>query len=414
LNGLHATTWRRVFRPPHYRFGPRPVRRIRYFIFLKDVGILALTAFGGPQVHLTLFLRRLVQQRKYLTEAELLELNALCQILPGPTSTQTITAVGFKIGGPNLAYLTLLVWMTPAVLLLAGAGIGMTYLQERQLSIGFTRYIAPMAVAFIAHAGYALGQKVIRTRLSLVLLMASAAVAYVFQSPWVCPAVLLVGGSVTALNYRGLETEPKQPLRINWANFFLWLGVLLASSALGALTRNLPIRLFENFYRNGSLVFGGGQVLAPMLFTEFVRFKQYLSQQEFLTGLALAQVVPGPNFSISAYIGALSMRREGLGAELLGAGMASAGIFLPGTFLIFFVYRFWNQLKRYRVVRASLDGINAASIGLTVGAAVTLFLPLRHDPVALGTVLLTLGLLQFTRVPPYLIILGGLLLGFVG
>lgn len=379
---------------------------------MKDVAILALTAFGGPQVHLVLFLRRLVQQRKYLTEAELLELNALCQILPGPTSTQTITAVGFKIGGPNLAYLTLLVWMTPAVSILTAAGIGISYLQERQLSIEFTRFIAPMAVAFIAHAGYALGRKVIHTGLSVGLLVVSALAAFVFQSPWVCPVVLLVGGSITALNYRELQTEDKQPLRINWSNFFLWMGVLAASSLIGAFTRNLPVRLFENFYRNGSLVFGGGQVLAPILYTEFVQFKHYLTQQEFLSGLALAQVVPGPNFSISAYIGVLSMRHEGLSGELLGALVATAGIFLPGTFLIFFVYRFWNQLKRYRVVRASLDGINAASIGLTVGAAVTLFLPMTGNYTAMLTVLGTLVLLQFTRIPPYLIILGGLALGF--
>ncbi len=377
------------------------------------MAVLALTAFGGPQVHLVLFLRRLVQKRAYLTEAELLELNALCQILPGPTSTQTITAVGFKMGGPNLAYLTLLVWMTPAVALMTAAGVGISYLQERQLSIEFTRFIAPMAVAFIAHAGYALGKKVIHGGLSIGLMLASALAAFVFQSPWVCPVVLLVGGSVTALNYHELQTEDKQPLRINWSNFALWLGVLVASSLLGAFTRYLPIRLFENFYRNGSLVFGGGQVLAPILYTEFVQFKHYLNPQEFLSGLALAQVVPGPNFSISAYIGVLSMRQAGLGGELLGAGLAAAGIFLPGTFLIYFVYRFWNQLKRYRVVRASLDGINAASIGLTIGAAVTLFLPMAIDWPAVLTVGGTLALLQFTRIPPYLIILGGLALGFV-
>jgi len=88
-------------------------RQIRYIIFLKDVMILALTCFGGPQVHLTMFLDRLVKKHNYITEAEIMELQALCQILPGPTSTQTITAIGFRLGGPNLAYLTLLVWIIP-------------------------------------------------------------------------------------------------------------------------------------------------------------------------------------------------------------------------------------------------------------------------------------------------------------
>ncbi len=408
-----ATDWTRVFRPPKRMLGPQPVRRIRYFIFLKDVAVLAVTSFGGPQVHLALFLKRLVKKRAYLTEEELLELTALCQILPGPTSTQTITALGFKIGGPNLAYLTLLVWMTPAVALMTAAALGVDYLQDRQLSLQFTRFIQPMAVGFVAHAGYQIGRKVIRNPLGVVLVLASALAAYLFRTPWVCPAVLLVAGSITARKYRALKQEEKAPMRVEWANFALFVGVLLGSAALGVLTRNLPVRLFENFYRNGSLVFGGGQVLAPMLYTEFVEFKHYLSRAEFLSGLALSQVVPGPVFSIASYIGVLSMRQYGLGQKLLGSAVAAAGIFLPGTFLIYFVYRFWEQLKRYRPVRASLEGINAASTGLTVAAAVLLFEPIALDWMAVLIVLATVALLQFTRVPHYLIILVGLVLGFV-
>jgi chromate transporter len=115
------------------------VRKIRYLIFLKDVVVLALTAFGGPQVHFSLFLDRLVYKRAYLTESELLELTALCQVLPGPTSTQTLTAIGFRIGGPNLAYLTLLVWIAPAVLLMTAAGISVSYLPN----LNFTRFVQP-------------------------------------------------------------------------------------------------------------------------------------------------------------------------------------------------------------------------------------------------------------------------------
>lgn len=410
---MPATDWTRIFRPPKRMLGHQPVRRIRYFIFLKDVAVLALTSFGGPQVHLAMFLERLVKKRAYLSEAELLEINALCQILPGPTSTQTITALGFKIGGPNLAYLTLLVWITPAVTLMTLAALGIDYLQDRQLSLQFTRFIQPMAVGFVAHAGYQIGRKVINNPLGVGLMLASALLAYLFRSPWVCPAVLLVAGSVTARRYRALQKEQKQRMNVQWANFILFVGVLIASAALGALTRNLPVRLFENFYRNGSLVFGGGQVLAPMLYTEFVEFKHYLSRPEFLSGLALSQVVPGPVFSIAPYIGVLSMRQYGLGGKLLGSAVASAGIFLPGTFLIYFVYRFWNQLKRYRVVRASLEGINAASTGLTIAAAVLLFEPIAADWVAALTVLATVGLVQFTRVPHYAIIAAGLILGVV-
>lgn len=391
----------------------KPVRKIRYIIFLKDVLILALTTFGGPQVHLAMMHDRFVRKRRYLTDAELMELNALCQVLPGPTSTQTITALGFKIGGPNLAYLTLLIWVLPAVSIMTAAGIGIYYLEQNHLSLRFARFIQPMAVGFLVVAGYRIGRMVIKNQVSLALALTAAFVAYVFRSPVVTPVVIAVGGLTTALTYEKQERMEKKPLRVQWANFLLWLGVLLGAAGLGALTQSLPVRLFENFYRNGSLVFGGGQVLTPMLYNEFVAFKHYLTREEFLSGLGLVQAVPGPVFAFASYIGALSMRSAGPSGQLWGSFVSTAGIFLPGTFLIFFVYRFWDQLKRYRVVRASLDGINAASTGLTAAAAVVLFQPMIPHWPSVAVVIGTIGLLLFTRTPPYVLILVGLLAGLV-
>lgn len=389
----------------------KPVRRIRYFIFLKDVLILALTTFGGPQVHLAMLYDRFVLKRRYLSEDELMELNALCQVLPGPTSTQTITAVGFKIGGPNLAYVTLLIWVLPAVCIMTAAGIGIFYLEQRNLSLHFARFIQPMAVGFLIVAGYRIGQKVIKNQVSLALAITAALVAYVFRSPFMTPLVIAIGGLTTALTYEKQQRMEKKPLQVQWANFFLWLGVLLGAAGLGIVTQSLPVRLFENFYRNGSLVFGGGQVLTPMLYNEFVAFKHYLSREEFLSGLGLVQALPGPVFAFASYIGALSMRDAGIKGQLWGSFVSTAGIFLPGTFLIFFVYRFWDQLKRYRVVRASLDGINAASTGLTAAAAIVLFQPMASHWPSVVVVLTTMGLLIYTRIPPFVLILGGLAAG---
>lgn len=391
----------------------KPVRRIRYIIFLKDVLVLALTTFGGPQVHLAMLYERFVQKRRYITEDELLELNALGQVLPGPTSTQTITAVGFKIGGPNLAYITLLVWILPAVSIMMAAGIGIYYLERHQLSLQFARFIQPMAVGFMIVAGYRIGRKVIKNNISLALALTAALVAYVFRSPFMTPIVIVLGGITTALTYQKQERMTKKPLRVQWANFFLWLSVFIAAASLGAVTQSLPVRLFENFYRNGSLVFGGGQVLTPMLYNEFVAFKHYLTREEFLSGLGLVQAVPGPVFAFASYIGALSMRDAGVHGQLWGGLVSTAGIFLPGTFLIFFVYRFWEQLKRYRVVRASLEGINAASTGLTAAAALALFEPMSPHWPSVAIVFVTIGLLLYTKIPPYVLILGGLLAGIV-
>lgn len=391
----------------------KPVRQIRRLIFLKDVLILALTCFGGVQVHFVMFLERFVKKRRYLTEAELLELQALCQVLPGPTSTQTITALGFKIGGPSLAYWTLLIWVLPAVCLMTLAAIGVFYLQQYQISLHFMRFVAPMAVGFLAYGGFSIAEKVIIRKTHWAILMVAAIVAYWFPSPFMTPVVIVAGGVVTSLQYRKLQPMEKTPFQIEWANFFLWLGVLIFAAVLGAITHSLPVRLFENFYRNGSLVFGGGQVLSPMLYTEFVEFKKYLSHQEFLTGMAMAQVVPGPVFSIASYVGALSMRTQGVWGQVWGSLAASTGIFLPGAFLIFFVYRFWNQLKKYRGIRASLEGINAASVGLTVAAFVRMLLPTATDSASIWAILITFLMLQFTKIAPYWVILIGILLGIL-
>ena len=301
----------------------------------------------------------------------------------------------------------------PAVSIMTAAGMGIYYLERHQLSLQFTRFIQPMAVGFMVVAGYRIGQKVIHDKVSLALALTAVVVGYLFRSPVMTPIVIAVGGLTTALTYQKQERMEKQPLRVQWANFFLWMGVFIAAAVLGAFTHSLPVRLFENFYRNGSIVFGGGQVLTPMLYNEFVAFKHYLTREEFLSGLGLVQAVPGPVFAFAPYIGALSMRGAGMHGQLWGAVVSTTGIFLPGTFLIFFVYRFWGQLKRYRVVRASLGGINAASTGLTAAAAIALFEPMIPYWPSVLVVLITIGVLLLTKIPPYVLILGGLLAGMV-
>jgi len=342
-----------------------------------------------------------------------MELNSLCQILPGPTSTQTLTAIGYRLGGPNLAYLTLLIWMLPAVTLMTAAAIFMNDIQEKSWSTHFTRFIQPMAVGLVSYGAYKISLKTVKTKTGIVLMILAGIFSYLFQTPYVFPIILLVSGLITALKYKKHPKQEKDKISIRWANFLLWIGVLLLAAALGAITKALPIRIFENFYRNGSLIFGGGQTLTPLLYTEFVEYKRYLTSDEFLSGYAVSQALPGPLFSFSSYIGSLSMRQYGIGGEILGALMASFGVFLPGTFLIFFVIRFWEDLKKYRAVRASLEGITAASSGLVAAAAVIMFQPLENTFLNFGVTIATFLLLTFTRLPSPLIILGGLVLGLI-
>ncbi len=386
---------------------------VRYPTFLKDVFVLSVSTFGGPQAHIAYFLKILVQKRKYLSEEDLLEINSLCQVLPGPTSTQTLTAIGFKLGGPNLAYLTLFVWILPAVLLMTFAAIVMETFQERSVSLEFTRFVPAMAVGFVSYAAYTMSIKSVHTRTGIVLMVLAAVLSYFIRSPFFYPAALIMSGAVTAFKYKAQPKEEKTPIRIRWENFILWAGVLILAATLGAVTHYLPIRLFENFYRNGSLIFGGGQVLTPLLYTEFVELKHYLTSREFLSGYAIAQSIPGPVFSFSAYIGALTMKSSGITGQLVGGLVAAAGIFLPGTFLIFFLIRFWDSLKKFRAVRASLEGITAASAGLVAAAAIFLFQPLDNEFATYAFTVGTFVMLLFKRIPSGLIIILGLVLGYI-
>lgn len=407
-------------------------QQVRYGVFLRDVLMLAVTTFGGPQAHLAHFQKVLVKKRNYLSEADLLELNSLCQILPGPSSTQTIVGLGYKMGGTSLAYLTLLAWTLPSVIFMTIMAISLFDIEQKNWSLEFTRFIQPMAVGFISYGAYSMSVKTIHTKTGISLMVMAAVTSYFIQTPFVFPAILFSAGLISALKFKAQPKEEKKKINILWSNFLLWLGVLVFAALLGWATKSIPevtrpIRLFENFYRNGSLVFGGGQVLAPMLYTEFVKKdsteervrpveftkKAYLNHDEFLTGYAIVQTLPGPVFAFSAFIGSLSMREYGTFGEIMGAFMSALGIFLPGTFLIFFVIRFWDSLKKYRAIRASLEGITAASAGLIAASAIILFQPLDNTFMNFAFTIGTFCLLAFTRLPSPFIILGGLALGLL-
>ncbi|WP_057939124.1 chromate efflux transporter [Algoriphagus resistens] len=391
------------------------VKQVRYYLFLKDILTLSLTAFGGPQAFLAMLLERMIKRKAYIQEEELWELNALCNMLPGPSSTQLICAIAYRVGGPNLAYLALIVWILPATLLMIFAAMLIYFLQENTPgALDFARFIQPMAIGFIIFAAQKIIGKTIKTTEAMVLVLISAFVSFFYNSPYIFPVLLIIGGLSTSIKYKQQpELQKDTPLKIEWANFYLWGGVLVVAAALGAVTKYQPIILFENFYRNGSLIFGGGQVLVPYLYTEFVDFKHFLSSEEFLTGYAISQGIPGPTFSISSYVGALSMREFGTVGFFAGGLIAAAGIFLPGIFLIFFVIRFWDQLKKYRPVRAALEGINAVSCGMLIAAAYLLFEPLEANTLNILFILATYVLLQFTKISSPLIIAGGVVLGII-
>ncbi|MEY2923480.1 MAG: hypothetical protein RLZZ337_20 [Bacteroidota bacterium] len=359
-------------------------KKIKRLIFLKDVFVIALSAYGGPNMHLALYQKRLVELKNYLTSDELLELYSLCQMLPGPSSTQTITSIGYKFGGPFLAFLTLLVWVLPAFILLTACAIFMGAYQDEALH--YLRFVQPVAVAFVLVAGIKMLMKSVDTRQGYVLAAMAFVVAALLRhpleeyvkTPWIFPVVLVVGGAVSFFRFKG-KLQDFEPIKIKipWNYLILFFTIFITAAILGKVSSNRVVLLFENNYRFGSLVFGGGNVLIPMMLEQFVNHVNppYMTAAEFINGVGLVQAIPGPIFTISSYTGAVAMHDYGILQQVLGSFSSTVGIFLPGALLIFFVYPIWKQIKTHPLVVKALPGVIAASCGLVIAAAYLMFLP---------------------------------------
>lgn len=384
----------------------------RHNRFLKDVVMLSLTSFGGPQAHLSLMHDQLVVRRNYLSEDELLELNALCNILPGPTSTQTITAVGMKLGGPWLAFFSLLIWILPATIIMTFLAISYDLFLRKGVNLQFLRFIQPIAIGFVAVAGYRLVNKLIKTNLSWGILLAVVSVSMLVRSPWVYPVVLLLGAIISNYFHKNDIHQPSHTkLTLRWGNLYLYFGILIAIAISGNISQIKPLLLFENTFRYGSLIFGGGHVLIPMMYEQLVLNKAFLTSDAFLTGFGLAQAVPGPVFSFASYADALAMSEFGTSGMILGSAIGAIGIFLPGTLLIFLIYPAWKVMREKSAVKRSLEGLNAAATGLVVSAAFLLMEPVGYTPLNINVAIITFGLVEIFTISPKIIILLGLLAG---
>lgn len=393
----------------------------RHLIFLSDVIWYTLTAFGGAQAHIGMMLKNFVNKRRYISEKELLELNALTQILPGPSSTQTLVGIAYKVGGLPIALATFLIWIFPSTALMCLAVLSYTFLGQKAKFEDVLKVIQPIAVGIVAFAAYTFGRAIIKTRTALWLAGGSLIATLILRNAYAFPILILIGGIVSsAIDTQMEENDLRVKLfsNVNPRKIAYFIGVLLFFAALGAIINrtspfSLPIRLFENFYRNGIMIFGGGQVLVPFMFTEFVEMKAYLTSDQFLSGYALQQALPGPTFSFTSFVGGMTLKNAGYGVygQILGSVIAVLGINLPGVILILFIVPFWNDLKKITRIKNSLSGINAVSVGFMGAAFVLLIPPIGINLFSMSIVLGTFLLLVFTRIRTPFLILGGLLIG---
>ena len=386
---------------------------IRWHSFLKDIFICSLGAYGGPEAHYGVFTDQLVIKKKYIAEEDLIELIALCSILPGPTSTQTIVSIGYKTGGPLLAFLTMLVWAFPVLTAMTILSFLYQILPALNLSTDSLRYIGPMAVGFIVVAAFRIGKKVVTDTLTLTLLIFGAITTYFIRAPFIFPLVLIIGGIVSVMASKEKNIWNRVKLNPPWPYLILFTFFAILSIGLSLLWDNRIVHLFESFYRYGYLVFGGGQVVVPVMYSELVQVNQYMTNQEFLTGYGLVQGLPGPMFSFSAYAGGMAARDGSILHQIFGAIAAGIGIFLPGLLLIYFVFPVWESLKKIKGIKLSLKGINAVAGGLISVSAVILMQKSGFAPDNLLVMIISMILLMSKKIPAPFIVLMSIVVGMI-
>lgn len=386
---------------------------ISYKEFLKDVLTCSLGAFGGPEAHYGVFIDQMVVKKQYLSEDEMIELIALTGVLPGPSSTQTMISIGYKIGGPQLAFLTLLVWALPAIFIMSALSFLYQIFDGLSINADALRYIGPMAVGFIAVASYRIGKKVVKDSLTLLLFLFGAITTFYIRAAWIFPLVLILGGIISA--FLSKEKDKWHHVKLNppWIYFVVFLLVALIAILLTSIFTNQLLFIFEGFYRYGYLVIGGGEVVIPYMITDLVEVHGYLTMQEFLTGFGMVQGIPGPMFSFAAYAGGMALNDASTLMQLSSALIAGIAIFLPGTLLIFFVYPIWQELKQIKGVKLSIKGVSAVAGGLI---AITAVIIMRSSGFQIDNLLVataTVFILLSKKISAPWIVLGVILLGLL-
>ncbi|RZM20422.1 MAG: chromate transporter, partial [Pedobacter sp.] len=332
---------------------------------------------------------------------------------------QTLIGIAYKVGGYYLAIITFFLWILPSAAIMCFVAISYKSLSLNRSFININQYIQPVALGIVAYGAYSFGRKIINSRVTLMLAAVSVICCLILRNAYVFPIMIMLGGIITsATETKREEDEIRVSLfsNINLQKLLYFIGILLIFGLLGSIINrtspfSLPVRLFENFYRNGILIFGGGNVLIPLMYTEFVDMKHYLTSSEFLAGFAIQQAIPGPTFSFTSYLGALTLANNGykIGGQIFGSIIAVVGINLPGLILILFIVPFWNDLKKITRIRRSLSGINAVAVGFMIAAFILLMLPVGFDLLALCIITATFLILNFTKIKtPYLIIAGAL------
>jgi chromate transporter len=367
---------------------------------------LGLTSFGGPIAHLGYFHEEYVKRRKWIDEQSYAELVALCQSLPGPTSSMVGAAIGFVRGGLPGGLLAWLGFTLPSALALVAFAYSVGAFGVES-GAGWLHGLKVVAVAVVAQAVWGMARMLCpdRERATLAILTAIVALAWPTAAGQVLPIV--VAGLIGWRLFPPANTHPGLHIRVpisHWIGMAAWVlffGLLVALPLVRQVAASQTVAVFDGFFRSGALVFGGGHVVLPLLQAEVVA-PGWVTNEQFVAGYGAAQAVPGPLFTFAAYLGFV-MQPEPNG--LAGAALALIAIFLPGILMTLGALPFWDLLRSRGSFQSALRGVNAAVVGLLLAAFYhPVWTSAIYKPTDFGLAILAFGLLAFWKLPPWLVV----------
>lgn len=376
-----------------------------FLVFLR----LGLTSFGGPIAHLGFFREEFVTRRRWLDEAGYADLVALCQFLPGPASSQVGMAIGLLRGGVAGALVAWAGFTLPSAIALTLFGLGIANWGDT-LASGALHGLKIVAVAIVAQAVWGMARSLCTDSLRIAIALIAACVMLLFSAAWVQLTMIVIAGLLGRTLIGVAPVQPGNSLSAPlgrgaaWGLLVIFFGLLIALPVLASTASSQWLEMIDTFYRAGSLVFGGGHVVLPLLQAEVVP-AGWVSNDHFLAGYGAAQAVPGPLFTFAAFLGAST---QGAPGGWAGAVLCLLAIFVPSFLLVCGVLPFWEGLRENRSMRAALAGVNAAVVGLLLAAL--------YDPVwthAIFSVadfilaLLALAALMYWKWPAWLVVACG-------
>jgi chromate transporter len=379
---------------------------------------LGLTSFGGPIAHLGYFRDEFVTRRRWLSERSYADLVALCQFLPGPASSQVGMAIGLSRAGLGGALAAWVGFTLPSALALILFALGMSAWGD-VMPAGFLHGLKVVAVAVVAQAVWSMARNLCTDTARISIAVVAACVSLLLPNTWGQLGIIAVAAVVGLLLFKPIQGSAHEALpmpvtrRTGLILLLLFFGLLFGLPLLAQAWPNQTLALVDAFYRAGSLVFGGGHVVLPLLQLEVVP-RGWVSNDIFLAGYGAAQAVPGPLFTFAAFLGASMSTSPG---GWMGGLVCLLAIFLPSFLLVAGALPFWEQLRRQVRAQAALAGVNAAVVGLLLAALYQpVWISAVLKPEDFGLALLAFAALMFWKLPPWLVVIfsgltGWLLLG---